>query len=306
MTQSDASEDFASAAAMRIVAMGLARQGLALPGPPPRGAFIRQQAKRDALDAVMSAHGPLALLRVADVLPHLPPEPLSQALLKARDIEDLLVRWHRLERFSHGGHEVVVKRAGKHAFSLLYLARNDGPQPSVAETLHVASALAILAEMVSGTTVTLGSDTGAVWRQHGQWTSGIEYRTRTWLTLAFRGPGRREAATPDTIGADVVDAMRRHMADDPIRRWTVADLAAATALSERTLQRRLADRAVSFSRLLADVRLQTAAHYLCDQSGPGLAEIAFLSGFADQAHFTRSFTSNVGTTPSAYRADFAV
>ena len=39
-------------------------------------------------------------------------------------------------------------------------------------------------------------------------------------------------------------------------------------------------------------------------NGPGLAEIGFIAGFADQAHFARTFSRAVGTTPSGYRADF--
>jgi transcriptional regulator GlxA family with amidase domain len=35
-----------------------------------------------------------------------------------------------------------------------------------------------------------------------------------------------------------------------------------------------------------------------------LAEIGFLAGFSDQAHFARIFHRNVGTTPSRYRAEF--
>ncbi|MGD1934352.1 MAG: helix-turn-helix transcriptional regulator [Candidatus Phaeomarinobacter sp.] len=95
------------------------------------------------------------------------------------------------------------------------------------------------------------------------------------------------------------------MASDPLRRWTLNDLATTADLSTRTLQRRLAARSASFTGFVAAARLQTAADYLCDGLGPGLAAIGFLAGYSDQAHFTRAFTKAVGTTPSAYRSDFA-
>ncbi|MCC5967484.1 MAG: helix-turn-helix domain-containing protein [Natronohydrobacter sp.] len=44
--------------------------------------------------------------------------------------------------------------------------------------------------------------------------------------------------------------------------------------------------------------------YLCKAKGSGLAAIAFILGFSDQAHFARSFSRSAGTTPSSYRADF--
>jgi AraC-like DNA-binding protein len=89
-----------------------------------------------------------------------------------------------------------------------------------------------------------------------------------------------------------------------MRRWTLANLAAETSSSPRTLQRRLTERSTSFSRLVTDARIEVAATHLCKANGPALAEIAFIAGFADQAHFARTFSRTVGTTPSSYRADF--
>jgi AraC-like DNA-binding protein len=81
-------------------------------------------------------------------------------------------------------------------------------------------------------------------------------------------------------------------------------LAAETGASPRTLQRRLTERSISFSRLVTEARVEVAATHLCKANGPGLAEIGFIAGFADQAHFARTFSRAVGTTPSGYRADF--
>jgi AraC-like DNA-binding protein len=36
-----------------------------------------------------------------------------------------------------------------------------------------------------------------------------------------------------------------------------------------------------------------------------LAEVGFLCGFSDQAHFTRAFKRQVGLTPARYRTEFA-
>lgn len=55
--------------------------------------------------------------------------------------------------------------------------------------------------------------------------------------------------------------------------------------------------------ILAAATARPAAH-LSRTGGKSLAEVAFLSGFADQPHLARTFRREVGTTPAAYRADF--
>ena len=122
-------------------------------------------------------------------------------------------------------------------------------------------------------------------------------------TRRAKRPGT--APLPGAILADdPVVELRQRLAADPVRRWTLAELAAEAGLSGRTLQRRLARHSVSFTRLVTDTKLEVAASILCDARGPGLAEIGFLAGFSDQAHFSRMFNRAVGTTPGAYRADF--
>ena len=95
-----------------------------------------------------------------------------------------------------------------------------------------------------------------------------------------------------------------HRYDGLRRRWAVASLAAETGTAPRTLQRHLTEGSTSFSRLVTDARIEVAATHLCEANGPALGEIAFIAGFADQAHFARTFSRTVGTTPSSYRADF--
>lgn len=93
--------DFASATMMRLVAAGLSRQRISIPVPMPDGAHVSIGDKREVLSAVLANHGPLAILSIADAAPFMAPEPVVQALTLARDLCDLMDRWHRLERFSH-------------------------------------------------------------------------------------------------------------------------------------------------------------------------------------------------------------
>jgi AraC-like DNA-binding protein len=72
-------------------------------------------------------------------------------------------------------------------------------------------------------------------------------------------------------------------------------------MSERTLARRLNDRAVSFRALLDNVRKELALAYI-DQARYAVTDIAYLLGFSDQSNFARSFRRWTGSTPSKYRS----
>ncbi len=75
-------------------------------------------------------------------------------------------------------------------------------------------------------------------------------------------------------------------------------------LSERSLQRRLAEAQTSYSALLQQTREQLAQSYLCDR-GISISEVAFLLGFGDVSSFTRAFRRWCGQSPSQFRAGCA-
>ncbi|RJX39167.1 AraC family transcriptional regulator [Paenibacillus pinisoli] len=79
-------------------------------------------------------------------------------------------------------------------------------------------------------------------------------------------------------------------------------IAKELGISERTLQRRLADEHTSFKQLLAEVRHEQAREYLSDPS-LDIKEVAFLLGYEDQNSFYRAFRYWEGDTPSHWRAE---
>jgi AraC-like DNA-binding protein len=77
-------------------------------------------------------------------------------------------------------------------------------------------------------------------------------------------------------------------------------LARLLGLSERTLQRRLAELGASFSAILEDFRREEAARLL--QAGSlSLVRVAARLGYAEQTSFTRAFRRWYGATPAAWR-----
>ncbi|MEN7343616.1 MAG: AraC family transcriptional regulator [Pseudomonadota bacterium] len=80
----------------------------------------------------------------------------------------------------------------------------------------------------------------------------------------------------------------------------LADVANALAMSTRTLQRRLALQGLSFQTVVETSRKDLATRLLNDTKYT-LAEIAFLTGFAEQSGFTKAFKRWSGQTPRSFR-----
>ncbi|MEM9227093.1 MAG: helix-turn-helix domain-containing protein [Verrucomicrobiota bacterium] len=81
---------------------------------------------------------------------------------------------------------------------------------------------------------------------------------------------------------------------------SVSSIALELAMSARTLQRRLAEQGYSFQGVVDSARRDLAKRLL-HETDYSLAEIAFLTGFADQSAFARAFKRCAGKTPRSYR-----
>lgn len=83
---------------------------------------------------------------------------------------------------------------------------------------------------------------------------------------------------------------------------TMSEVARQLAVSDRTLQRRLADEGTSFQNEITRLREELAAHYLT-RSAYTNAEIAFLLGYDDPNSFIRAFNGWTGSTPDRMRSE---
>lgn len=103
----------------------------------------------------------------------------------------------------------------------------------------------------------------------------------------------------------IVDDVRAAVADSlPDGQPSKGLIARRLGMSERTLHRHLADRSTTFQTITAEAR-RDAARSLLKSTSHSLAEVAFLTGFADQTAFTRAFKRWTDQTPAAYRAGVA-
>jgi AraC-like DNA-binding protein len=86
----------------------------------------------------------------------------------------------------------------------------------------------------------------------------------------------------------------------PLNGATVTTVAARLGLSERTLQRRLAEEGADFSGLLNEIRRDYALRYLANLRIP-LSQVAGLVGYGRETSFARWFAGEFGMTPSVWR-----
>lgn len=93
-------------------------------------------------------------------------------------------------------------------------------------------------------------------------------------------------------------AVARRLQDGTPRRATIA---ADMGVSDHTLQRRLADEGISFTRLVEDTRRELAQHHLADPR-KSLSEIAYLLGYSEQSAFFRASLRWFGESPGEHRA----
>ena len=304
-------DDFASAAMLRLIRLGLARQGLPLPaatGLPGRGAHVPLAHKRQLLEGLLSRHGPLALLRIGEAIADAPDEPALVALALATSPPDLLARWQRLERFVHARHRVLVQPDGAGSLRLQHVSLAAQAPPTPAEDLLVLGLLVALARLIGtqGLQVRAG-DATTLWQwQAGRWQARAAPLPDSAPLAGWHWqwqPLAHATAPPQQPGADWTGSARRLLEGDPARSWTVAALAAGLGCSPRTLQRQLARQGQRFSHLLMDVRLAASARLLATTAQPAAA-IGYHCGFADQAHFGRAFKHHSAMTPAQYRSAF--
>jgi AraC-like DNA-binding protein len=106
---------------------------------------------------------------------------------------------------------------------------------------------------------------------------------------------------PEVRPARLSDLVRRQVRERaPGRGPTVRTVAAALAMSPRSLQRGLAGEGTSYHELLAEVR-EDLARQLLAESRLSTSEIAFTLGFSEVSTFHRAFKRWTAQTPVAYR-----
>jgi len=133
----------------------------------------------------------------------------------------------------------------------------------------------------------------------------------SWIEVPLSLMGRSQVAIeapPDFLeddaglaGSEIISSLKLMLPsylDERIP--TVAEIAEMAGTSVRSLQRRLSLAGLTYSELLEAARFEKAAKLL-RTTNVKVIEVAFASGYADPAHFTRAFRRMSGTTPRRFR-----
>lgn len=299
--------DFASEAMLRLMRAGLRRQGLEPDGPRPVArAHVALADKRAWLQSLWREHGPDVIVRLGEAVQTMDEEPLGIALSLARDPPDLLQRWQRLERFVHARHRTRITRSGPGVLGIRHVSLEARHPPTPAEDLLVFGFLTALFERVGAPALQARPVGHTAWCRHeGDWRAQAwPHDLSHWEFHWTARPGQAPGAPRPVEAGRWIAQLKERLDTDPGRGWSVDLLAREMAASPRTLQRRLARQGESFSRLLSAARLASAARLLAAGS-LATAEVGYVCGFADQAHFTRQFKQHTAMTPGLYRDAFA-
>lgn len=133
----------------------------------------------------------------------------------------------------------------------------------------------------------------------------LEHRTPSADALLFRHLEKEARALHDLQTGDVLErlpaVLRRGLL---LNEYSAAEIAAAFALRERTLHRRLQAAGTTFREELDRVR-KTMGMQLLERTRLPVCDIAHTLGYADSSGFIRAFRRWSGTNPSNWRKQTA-
>jgi AraC-like DNA-binding protein len=311
--------DFASAAMIRVLAAGLSEQGLSSPMPQTESARVPIEDKLSLVQSVLTSSDPAVILAAGRAVRRFPQDPTVRALLSGGTPWSLIERWGRLEAYVHSSHRtrrtpVTGLAPGRIGVDVEHYALRNKAAPHPLETLAVVAVLGGLLAMIGAEELTLvcadkqllpesrSEDVLALIEANALQSCRFEWRDHSTEHIMSH------VALPDSIEAEShlsaqAAAIVALIQTDTMRTWRLGDVASHLGLSTRTLQRALSSQSTSFTELLALGRLRRAASLLI-HSQVSLVEVGYLCGYADQAHFCRSFERNTGVSPGRYRRDF--
>jgi AraC-like DNA-binding protein len=306
--------DFASAAMLRVLHAGMRRLGVHSPAQQwLRKATVPLDAKRQLVGTVLMHCGIPALLHLGQGVHDELDSSVVSLLVHHRQPQRVLSAWLRLERFVHSRHRLKQTVVSDCAVDHHHVSLLVGTKPTAAEDLVVLGVLIALlersgcsnisAKFANGVTVWPLGDADQISNAY-QNTATSKWRL-TW-DIPEAVPEVKAAALSSAVPMQLttsltkqVLAMLQYQGTETI---SVQQLAQHCCMSVRTFQRQLAQEGVRFVDVVAKFRTESAARLLSNTAN-SLAEIGFVSGYTDQAHFCRDFKRHVGLSPLKYRQE---
>ena len=292
--------DWTFAPLERALGLGLHAQNPALLNLPGIRGADPQEALRNMVENTIRSRGVVGVLRAMDLgLERAGHVAMYEVARRCESPEQVADKWGRLERYALGEPYSEFEVAAE---SLTVRSRCPEDCDQRAWELLLASSLYALLHRIGAQGLNMVVDGYPVARLRAGWPASETPSTivLTWTRFQARTP--RAIEVPRFGGSDPTGAVRRAtqlIATDPSRSWALDDIGKRLGLSRRTLQRRLSTADVDSPGLVRQVCVHQATGLISE--GHTLNEIAFLCGFADAAHFSRTFRRVMGMPPSQFR-----
>jgi len=272
---------------------------------------IRGKDKVALLRTVEEAYGWSAVVALGEGIRGLTNHPVVRALVALCHPDVVVDRWMRLERFGHSrNYTTVIKKSeqdGDALLTLQHVAKDGGGIVSVNDLFIWGLLIGLMkGAEIENLEAALVGENGELFFLCGADvalpTDRLPAKTDT---LFLRGTPRNEPInlvlrSDQEKDGSVVATLSELVARDNLRHWSLSDAARALAHSERSLQRMLQLEGTTFSEVVQRTRVESAQRMMTE-SRMSLVEIAFCTGFSDQAHFTRLFRRFSDVPPSALR-----
>lgn len=280
------------------------------------GEGVALEPYRALLKQAFEADGGVSLLRAGEAL-RAQSHPFLFVLLNSDSPLGLIEKEARLAAFIHSRHRVVVREHGAAGVTLEHQSIFES-RPEPWESLAACGQHLVLLEEIGCRGLRLRLPATA---EPGQWVyeGGAMHAPApgdfgTWRfewdayqptrkpmpgldEVLMGGAGAQDLSEAPTAAASVAAVLRRDLG----RSWRIAEVAGAIGTSPRSLQRALAETGDSYSDVVDRTRNQEAARLL-ERTSLSVTEIGYVCGFADTAHFSRSFKKRWRRTPSEHRA----
>ncbi len=300
---------FSSAALVSLIAKTLRdispillRPNFSAPDAFADGVYPADQ-KRKLVEYALDVGGIFPILSVGLNIGLLQDFPIGQALVKSFDADVLAQKWMRFEKYNHASHRLDINTEQDNVWSCRRYWVNDIPAAPAEDILICGLLCGLLAFIGKQSIVCSLGGTKITWPVIPKLGGKIEGDTTRWQ---IQWDEQNSDQKPSNL--EVVDfeerrtfQVRRLLAEDTARNWSIAEISKTLGKSVRSLQREISQEGHTFSSVVRQTRIEEASRHLLE-TDHSLAEVGYCCGYSDQAHFHRDFKRATNMTPLQYKA----